>query len=85
MHSTEPTVVLGFAFRWGCPSCGAANYHSGVPAKMTDEERAEAAEYFGVPIDCPLVSAPPFVTCTGCFKEFAARDPSQLEDDDDLE
>lgn len=57
-------VSLKAAFVWDCPRCGGENFHRGVVAELSPEERGEMGP------DADWVAAPEKVTCSRCNAGF---------------
>jgi hypothetical protein len=78
-------VKIFTGYYWDCP-CGARNFEEGVPAELTQEDRAEIEEREGIDLselgNGDLVSYPDEVTCNKCGAEHEVVDPREGENYD---
>lgn len=70
-------VELRTAYTFDCPECGSENFVRAVVAELSQEEKQELAEDFGVEgiVTGDLVAIPTKVTCQHCNRSFATVDP----------
>jgi len=80
-------VELHPAFVWDCDECGRENFVRAVVAEMSEEEEAEAKEYFGYEPweDGEFLRSPKTVQCEFCGAEFDTLDPDLLDEDEEEE
>lgn len=65
-------VELHLAFVWDCDDCGRENFTRSITKEISEEEKQEMCERYGID-DLPpgvLMSAPEVVVCKHCGSEF---------------
>ena len=78
-------VEMNPAFMWDCPECGRENFARAIVPELSDEERMEMCQDYGIdPWDeGNWMTMPEKVTCHACRKEFEAvhygDDDSEME------
>lgn len=69
------TIELRPAFVWSCETCGRENFARAVVAEMSEDDRTELKEEFGMDevVEGDFLMRPNEVTCEHCGETFASE------------